>query len=137
MKTLARAIRLIKATEGGGLSKEEAKALGEKIGIDWETAEFNVDQFMAGYAEEFEEHGTSDPETNITDDSPEMTGKIAWTHLKKDPSYYDDEVEKDACDYPRTDPVMGLGSGSPEDMEQGGPSHDSLMEPKWVGRNVL
>jgi hypothetical protein len=35
------------------------------------------------------EHGRHDPETNVTDDDPIVTGKIAWAHLKERPDYYE------------------------------------------------
>ena len=34
------------------------------------------------------EHGTRDPETNVTDDDLSQTGKIALAHLKEFPDYY-------------------------------------------------
>ena len=132
MKSLASAIRYIKAEKSYPLSNDEARALGEKIGIDWETAKFSVEQFMAGFDEELE-HGTVDPETNVTYDDPEMTGKIAWKQLKEDSNAYLEEVEKAACDYPRTDPVMGMGSGNPEDYYQGSPRNEDGEYAWWVG----
>jgi len=132
VKKLVLAISLL-AKEKVTLTTEEALALGERIGIDWKVVDFDVGQFKRGFSEELE-HGTADPQTNVTNDDPEMTAKIAWVHLKKDPSSYDAEVEVDACDYPRTDPMITRGApGSSEDVYQGGPNQDSLMEPKWVG----
>lgn len=63
----------------------EAKEIGSKIGIDWN--EVNLEQFRRGLEVE-SEHGTHDPKTNVTNDDPEMTGKIAWAHLKEIPDYY-------------------------------------------------
>ena len=34
------------------------------------------------------EHGKNDPETNVTNDDPIITGKIAWAHLKEFSDYY-------------------------------------------------
>jgi len=34
------------------------------------------------------EHGTVDPRTNVTDDDPLVTGKIALAHLTEFPDYY-------------------------------------------------
>jgi len=34
------------------------------------------------------EHGTRDMSTNVTDDDPVMTGKIALAHLNEFPDYY-------------------------------------------------
>lgn len=68
-------------------SAEEAKRIGEQIGIDWETVPFEVEQFRAGMDVELE-HGTHDPATNVTDDDPSVTGKIALAHLNEFPDYY-------------------------------------------------
>lgn len=65
---------------------EEAKEVGERIGITWD--KFDVDQFRRGMDVELE-HGTHDPNTNVTDDDPVMTGKIALAHLNELPDYYD------------------------------------------------
>jgi hypothetical protein len=74
---------------------EEAKAVGEQIGIKWD--KFDVDQFRRGMDVELE-HGTIDPSTNVTDDDPIMTGKIALAHLNEFPDYYDrlEEMEEEA-----------------------------------------
>jgi hypothetical protein len=34
------------------------------------------------------EHGSHDPQTDVTGDDPIMTGKIALAHLKEFPDYY-------------------------------------------------
>ena len=34
------------------------------------------------------EHGTRDPETNVTDDDVSLTAKIALAHLNEFPDYY-------------------------------------------------
>ena len=66
-------------------SREDAQRVGGDLGVDWD--EIDLDQFHAGLNVELE-HGTIDPDTNITDDDPAMTGKIAWVHLKEVPDYY-------------------------------------------------
>jgi len=77
------------------ISEEEIKVLGEELGIKWGTAKFDVAQFKKGLEVEME-HGLNDPETNVTDDDPILTAKIAWAHLKEFPDYYDrlEKVEK-------------------------------------------
>jgi hypothetical protein len=74
---------------------EEAKTVGEQLGIKWD--KFDVDQFRRGMDVELE-HGTIDPSTNVTDDDPIMTGKIALAHLNEFPDYYDrlEEMEEEA-----------------------------------------
>ncbi len=64
---------------------EEARAIGETLGIDW--AAVDAEQFRIGLAIELE-HGGVDPSTNITDDNLVLTGKIALAHLNEYPDYY-------------------------------------------------
>lgn len=66
---------------------EEARRYGEEIGIDWAGAPFDVDQFQAGMNVELE-HGLHDLLTNVTDDDPHVTAKIALAHLNEFPDYY-------------------------------------------------
>ena len=48
---------------------------------------FDAEQFHLGLNVELE-HGSHDPETNVTGNDEMMTGKIAWAHLKEIPDYY-------------------------------------------------
>jgi len=66
---------------------DEARRIGEQIGIDWATAPFEVEQFRSGMDVELE-HGLHDPSTNVTDDDALVTGKIALAHLNEFPDYY-------------------------------------------------
>jgi len=66
---------------------DEAREVGEQIGIDWETAPFDVEQFRMGMDVELE-HGLHDVATNVTGDDPIVTGKIALAHLNEFPDYY-------------------------------------------------
>jgi len=77
---------------------EEAKTIGEEMGIDW--SKFDVEQFRMGMDVELE-HGTRDPKTNVTSDDPLMTGKIALAHLNEFPDYYTRlaKMEKEGEDY--------------------------------------
>jgi hypothetical protein len=65
----------------------EARQAGEQIGIDWASASFDVEQFRMGMDVELE-HGLHDPATNVTNDDPIATGKIALAHLNEFPDYY-------------------------------------------------
>jgi hypothetical protein len=67
------------------LTPDQAKAVGEQLGIRWN--KFDVEQFRAGFGVELE-HGTVDQRTNVTDDDPLVTGKIALAHLTEFPDYY-------------------------------------------------
>jgi Protein of unknown function (DUF5661) len=66
---------------------EEARRVGEEIGIDWASAPFDVDQFRIGMNVELE-HGLHDPSTNVSDDDPHVTARIALAHLNEFPDYY-------------------------------------------------
>ena len=68
-------------------SADQARAIGEAIGIDWSTSRFDVEQFRAGLDVELE-HGRQDPATNVSDDDEITTGKIARAHLNEFPDYY-------------------------------------------------
>jgi hypothetical protein len=65
---------------------EEATKIGEELGIDW--SKFDVEQFRMGMNVELE-HGKVDSHTNVSDDDPLVTGKIALAHLNEFPDYYD------------------------------------------------
>ncbi|PIZ62595.1 hypothetical protein COY16_03925 [Candidatus Roizmanbacteria bacterium CG_4_10_14_0_2_um_filter_39_13] len=64
---------------------DEARAIGDKINIDWNT--YNIEEFRMGLEVELE-HGANDPQTNVTNDDEVMTGKIALAHLKEISDYY-------------------------------------------------
>lgn len=69
------------------VSSAEAQQVALTIGIHWDTSAFTLEDFRYGMEVEFE-HGSRDPETNVTNDDAVMTGKIAWAHLKEYPDYY-------------------------------------------------
>jgi hypothetical protein len=66
---------------------EEATRYGREIGIDWETSPFDADQLRKGMDVELE-HGLHDLLTNVSDDDPTVTAKIALAHLNEFPDYY-------------------------------------------------
>jgi hypothetical protein len=63
----------------------EAKKIGDEIGVDW--SKIKLEQFRRGCDVELE-HGKVDQQTNITNDDPIKTGKIALVHLKEKSDYY-------------------------------------------------
>ena len=79
-------------------SAEDAKRTGEALGVEW--TNFDVEQFRMGMDIELE-HGLRDPNTNITNDDPLVTGKIALAHLNEFPDYYTrlKEMEKEGDEY--------------------------------------
>jgi len=68
------------------VTPDEARRIGDEIGVDW--SRFDLEQFRAGLDVEFE-HGSHDPQTNVTGDDPILTGKIALAHMKEFPDYYE------------------------------------------------
>jgi hypothetical protein len=74
-------------TGRASFTEDEARRVGEQIGIHWETAPFDVEQFRMGMDVELE-HGLHDLATNVTGDDPAVTGKIALAHLNEFPDYY-------------------------------------------------
>ncbi len=74
-------------TDRTSFTTDEARDIGEQIGIEWDSAPFDVDQFRMGMDVELE-HGLHDLLTNVTDSDPVVTGKIALAHLNEFPDYY-------------------------------------------------
>jgi len=66
---------------------DDARAIGEEIGIDWAKSPFDVEQFRAGMTVELE-HGLRNERTNVSNDDPHVTAKIALAHLNEFPDYY-------------------------------------------------
>ena len=75
------------------LRPDEAKRIGDSLGLDWD--QVDLEQFRMGLLVELE-HGTRDPDTNVTDDDLSLTGKIALAHLKEFPDYYTRLAEMEA-----------------------------------------
>lgn len=82
-------------TEEKRTTLEEARRVGDEIGVDWDR--FDLEQFRAGMDVELE-HGAHDPQTDVTGDDPVLTGKIALAHMKEFPDYYErlEHMEKEA-----------------------------------------
>ena len=74
-------------TERRRFSIRDATEIGEKLGIDWSSSPFDVEQFRIGMDVELE-HGRQSTATNVTDDDPITTGKIALAHLHEFADYY-------------------------------------------------
>ena len=71
---------------------EEARQIGEDVGIDWDEAEFTLEDFQVGLDIELE-HGTKvSKKFNVTEDDPRLTGMVTWVHLTETPLYYDEQV---------------------------------------------
>lgn len=81
-------------------TKEQADEVARGLGVDWARAKFDLEQFRHGMDVEME-HGKENTVTNVTNDDPVMTGKIALAHLTEYPDYYNrlDKLEKEAEDF--------------------------------------
>lgn len=81
-----------------GIGTEEAKKIGGALGLDW--TQVDLEQFRIGLEVELE-HGTRDPETNVTGDDMMLTGKIALAHIREFPDYYTrlEKMESEAEDF--------------------------------------
>jgi hypothetical protein len=77
---------------------EEAKRIGESLGVDW--SKFDIEQFRTGLDVELE-HGVRDLQTNVTHDDEMITGKIALAHLNEYSDYYTrlEKMEKEAKEF--------------------------------------
>ncbi len=67
---------------------EMARAAADAIGLDLEAEAFDLEALRRGMAVEFE-HGRRAPETNLTNDDPVLTARIALAHLREMPDYYE------------------------------------------------
>ena len=65
-------------------SREEAARIITDMGL---ADKYDAGEFYMGINVELE-HGTVDPATNVTDDDPVVTAKIALAHLNELPNYY-------------------------------------------------
>ncbi len=65
-------------------SKEEAAKILDSLGL---ADKYDANEFYMGINVELE-HGTVDPATNVSNDDPVMTAKIALAHLNELPNYY-------------------------------------------------
>ncbi len=83
---------------GKKFTDEEAKRIGDELGIDWD--EVQLSEFRMGLEVELE-HGSHDPETDVTNNDELLTGKIALAHLREFPDYYTrlEKLEAEADEY--------------------------------------
>ena len=62
-------------TETRRTTSDEAKQVGDEIGVDW--SRFDLEQFRSGMDVEYE-HGSHDSQTDVTHDDPVLTGRSLW-----------------------------------------------------------
>jgi hypothetical protein len=66
-------------------TRGQAKTIGDQLGIS--CYKFDLEQFRVGLGVELE-HGAVNQTTDVTNDDPLMTGKIALEHLIEFPDFY-------------------------------------------------
>jgi hypothetical protein len=98
VKIVSNAFHMIDLEDSKHFTIEEAKRIGEALGVEW--SKFDVEQFRMGLDVELE-HGIRDLQTNVTHDNEMITGKIALAHLNEYPDYYTrlDKMEKEAKEF--------------------------------------
>jgi len=79
--------RLRSESNKKSFTMDEALKIANILGIDFSKEEFNLEQFKIGLNVELE-HGNKFPQTNVTENDPVLTGKIALAHLMEFPDYY-------------------------------------------------
>lgn len=67
---------------------QDALYVASLLGVEFN--KFSPEEFLDGINIELE-HGTINPETNVTNNSLIMTAKIALAHLNEFPNYYNKE----------------------------------------------
>lgn len=68
--------------------KAEALSAANMLGLNMSRELFGINDLAKGLQVEYE-HGTNEPETNVTNDDLLMTAKIALAHLREYPDYYE------------------------------------------------
>lgn len=76
----------------------EAMDIAKQLDIDFDKVEFTPEEFLEGLNVELE-HGTVDPETNVSNDDPLITAKIAKAHLNEVATYYNKDIGLEAWEH--------------------------------------
>lgn len=76
----------------------EAIDIAKQLGIDFDRVGFTAEEYLEGLNIELE-HGTIDPNTNVSNDDPLVTGKIAQAHLKETHLYYNEDIGLEAWEH--------------------------------------
>lgn len=67
------------------INHARAWEIGEALNVDW--TRVSLEEFRRGLEVE-REHGSLNPDLNVTQDDLLVTGKIALAHLRQFPDYY-------------------------------------------------
>lgn len=80
---------------------KQAAEVAKEIGIDFEKEKFTLESFRRGMDVELEHGSEWGERTNVTQDDPSTTGRIALAHLLEIRDYYErlDAMEEEAEKY--------------------------------------
>lgn len=76
----------------------EAMDIAKQLGISFDSVGFTAEEYLEGLNIELE-HGTVGPDTNVSNDDPLITGKIAQAHLKETHLYYNEDIGLEAWEH--------------------------------------
>lgn len=68
-------------------TSRQAAAVAAVLHVDFDAVGFQLEDLRLGMEVELE-HGARNPLTNVTNDDPVLTGKLALAHLMGCPDYY-------------------------------------------------
>ncbi|HZK39401.1 MAG TPA: DUF5661 family protein [Clostridia bacterium] len=88
---------------------EQAKDMAEQLNVDFKKVGFTLEEFLEGMNIELE-HGTVDPATDVTNDDPLITAKVAMAHLNETALYYNEDIGLEAWEH-ALDEVKGDTKG--------------------------
>ena len=80
------------------LTLSEALDIAGQLSVDFNKVKFTPEEYLEGINIELE-HGTVDSHTNVSNDDPLTTGKIALAHLNESPIYYNDDIGLEAWEH--------------------------------------
>jgi len=77
---------------------KDAMDVASKLGIDFDKVGYTPEEYLEGLNIELE-HGTVDANTNVSNDDPLITGKIAMAHLNEVAAYYNEDIGLEAWEH--------------------------------------
>jgi hypothetical protein len=86
------------SSAGKKFALSEAIDIAKRLGVDFEKVDFSPEEYLEGINIELE-HGTVSSDTNVTNDDPLATGKIALAHLNETPLYYHQDIGIEAWEH--------------------------------------
>ena len=76
----------------------EAIEIAKSLKIDFNKVDYTPEDYLEGINIELE-HGVVDSNTNVSNNDPLITGKIALAHLNELSNYYNDDIGLEAWEH--------------------------------------